>query len=221
MVTCDAPGLSPDISFIEMLDIVNAKLKLAGEEPIAFDRIMQAGGFISVNTGGTPDANCLPVSKGKAELSMDAAACIGCGACVASCKNASAMLFVSAKVAQFAYLPQGQPERYDRAQRMIAATDHNRVRQLHQPGGDAGGGAQIRLFGVAARARPDRPDSVQAHRDRFCRDGSAFEGLPLRPPTRDPPCQGLPLGANIMRSRFGPGVVSIRQGNLDMARNGS
>jgi succinate dehydrogenase / fumarate reductase iron-sulfur subunit len=190
MVTYDAPGVSPDMSFLEMLDIVNARLELAGEDPIAFDhdcregicgtcslmingiahgpdpgttacqlhmrrfkdgdtiyiepwrarafpvlkdliidrgafdRIMQAGGFISVNTGGTPDANCLPVSKEKAELSMDAAACIGCGACVASCKNASAMLFVSAKVAQFAYLPQGQPERYDRVQKMIAAMDH-------------------------------------------------------------------------------------------------
>jgi succinate dehydrogenase / fumarate reductase, iron-sulfur subunit len=89
----------------------------------AFDRIMQAGGFISVNTGGTPDANSLPVSKEEAELSMDAAACIGCGACVASCKNASAMLFVSAKVAQFAHLPQGQPERYARVQQMITTMD--------------------------------------------------------------------------------------------------
>jgi succinate dehydrogenase / fumarate reductase, iron-sulfur subunit len=189
MVTYQAPGISPDMSFLEMLDIVNAKLELAGEEPIAFDhdcregicgtcslmingiahgpdsgttacqlhmrrfsdgdtiyiepwrarafpvlkdlvvdrsafdRIMQAGGFISVNTGGTPDANSLPVSKEEAELSMDAAACIGCGACVASCKNASAMLFVSAKVAQFAHLPQGQPERYARVQQMIATMD--------------------------------------------------------------------------------------------------
>jgi succinate dehydrogenase / fumarate reductase, iron-sulfur subunit len=190
MVSYDAPGVSPDMSFLEMLDIVNSRLELAGEEPIAFDhdcregicgtcslmingiahgpdpgttacqlhmrrfsdgdtiyiepwrarafpvikdlivdrgafdRIMQAGGFISVNTGGTPDANGLPVSKEKAELSMDAAACIGCGACVASCKNASAMLFVSAKVAQFAYLPQGQPERHERVQKMILAMDH-------------------------------------------------------------------------------------------------
>ncbi|MEW6413445.1 MAG: succinate dehydrogenase/fumarate reductase iron-sulfur subunit [Candidatus Zixiibacteriota bacterium] len=89
----------------------------------AFDRIMQAGGFISVNTGGAPDANALPIPKKNADLAMDAAACIGCGACVASCKNASAMLFVSAKVSQFAYLPQGQAERKDRVKKMIAQMD--------------------------------------------------------------------------------------------------
>ena len=76
----------------------------------AFDKIIQAGGYISVSTGGVPDANAIPVSKEKADLSMDAAACIGCGACVAACKNASAMLFVSAKVSQFALLPQGRVE---------------------------------------------------------------------------------------------------------------
>jgi succinate dehydrogenase / fumarate reductase iron-sulfur subunit len=189
MVTYDAPDVSPEMSFLEMLDVVNAKLELKGEDPIhfdhdcregicglcslmingiahgpdagttacqlhmrrfkdgdtiyiepwrarafpilkdlivdrsAFERIMRAGGFISVNTGGTPDANGLPVSKEAADRAMDAAACIGCGACVASCKNASAMLFVSAKVAQFANLPQGQPERFERARRMIAQMD--------------------------------------------------------------------------------------------------
>jgi succinate dehydrogenase / fumarate reductase iron-sulfur subunit len=77
----------------------------------ALDRVMAAGGFISVNTGSAPEANNLPVPKDQAEASMDAAACIGCGACVAACPNASAMLFVSAKVSQFALLPQGRPER--------------------------------------------------------------------------------------------------------------
>jgi len=88
-----------------------------------FDRIMQAGGFVSVNTGGSPDANAIPIGKKEADLAMDAAACIGCGACVAACKNASAMLFVSAKVAQYAHLPQGQVERYDRVQKMVAQMD--------------------------------------------------------------------------------------------------
>jgi succinate dehydrogenase / fumarate reductase iron-sulfur subunit len=86
----------------------------------AFDRIMAAGGYVSINTGGTPDANALPISKEAADTSMDAAQCIGCGACVAACKNASAMLFVAAKVSQYAYLPQGQPERTQRVQNMLA-----------------------------------------------------------------------------------------------------
>ncbi len=89
----------------------------------SFDRVMQAGGFISVNTGGAPDANALPIPKVDADLAMDAAACIGCGACVASCKNASAMLFVSAKVSQFALLPQGQVERKERVRKMLNAMD--------------------------------------------------------------------------------------------------
>lgn len=85
----------------------------------AFDRIMQAGGFVSVATGGAPDANALPISKKKADTAMDAAACIGCGACVAACKNASAMLFVAAKVSQFANLPQGKVEAKTRVLRML------------------------------------------------------------------------------------------------------
>ncbi|MCA0425061.1 MAG: succinate dehydrogenase/fumarate reductase iron-sulfur subunit, partial [Proteobacteria bacterium] len=89
----------------------------------AFDRIIAAGGFVSVNTGGTPDANALPVAKRDADLAMDAAACIGCGACVAACKNASAMLFVSAKVSHLAHLPQGQPERYERVKNMTMQMD--------------------------------------------------------------------------------------------------
>ena len=90
----------------------------------AFDRIMAAGGFISVNTSGnTVDANAIPIEKVNADRSFDAATCIGCGACVASCKNASAMLFVSAKVSQFALLPQGQVEAAERAQNMVKVMD--------------------------------------------------------------------------------------------------
>lgn len=87
------------------------------------DKIQQAGGYITFNTGSAPDANAIPISKEIANLALDAAECIGCGACVAACKNASAMLFVGAKVTQFALLPQGQPERYERVQNMVAAMD--------------------------------------------------------------------------------------------------
>jgi succinate dehydrogenase / fumarate reductase, iron-sulfur subunit len=89
----------------------------------AFDKIIQAGGFISIATGNAPDAHAVPVEKYKADLAMDAAACIGCGSCVAACKNASAMLFVSAKVAQLALLPQGRPEAKRRVQAMVAKMD--------------------------------------------------------------------------------------------------
>ncbi len=189
MVTYDAVGISPHISFLEMLDQVNEMLISRGDEPIvfdhdcregicgtcslmingiahgpergvatcqlhmrsfkdgeeifiepwrakafpivrdlmvdrsAFDRIIQAGGYISVNTGGAPDANALPIAKEQADLSMDAATCIGCGACVAACKNASSMLFVSAKVAHLGRLPQGQPERAKRALGMVMQMD--------------------------------------------------------------------------------------------------
>ena len=184
-----APGLSTDMSFLEMLDVVNDGLTIKGEEPIAFahdcregicgtcsctingkphgpghgiatcqtymrsfrdgdtivvepfrarafplvkdlvvdrsafDRIIQAGGFVSVRTGAAPDANSIPVPKPDADLAMDAAACIGCGACVAACKNASAMLFVSAKVSQLGLLPQGQPERDSRVLAMVGTMD--------------------------------------------------------------------------------------------------
>jgi succinate dehydrogenase / fumarate reductase iron-sulfur subunit len=172
--THNLSGLSPDMSFPEMLDILNERLTLAGKEPVAFDsdcregicgscgaavdgiphfkdgqtvwiepfrasafpvikdlivdrsafdRIIQAGGFVSVNTGSAPEANALPVSRNAAEQAMDAAACIGCGACVAACPNAAAMLFVSAKISQFALLPQGQAERKGRALAMVAAMD--------------------------------------------------------------------------------------------------
>jgi succinate dehydrogenase / fumarate reductase iron-sulfur subunit len=89
----------------------------------AFDRIIQAGGYVSVNTGGAQDGNAIPIAKTAQESAMDAAACIGCGACVAACKNASAMLFVSAKVSHLAHLPQGQPERLSRARRMLDQHD--------------------------------------------------------------------------------------------------
>jgi succinate dehydrogenase / fumarate reductase iron-sulfur subunit len=89
----------------------------------AFEKILQAGGFISVNTGGVPDANAIPVNRDDAEESMDAAACIGCGACVAACKNSSAMLFVSAKVSHLAKLPQGKIEAKSRAKNMVSKMD--------------------------------------------------------------------------------------------------
>jgi succinate dehydrogenase / fumarate reductase, iron-sulfur subunit len=189
MVDYKVSGVSPDMSFLEMLDVLNTQLIEKGDEPVvfdhdcregicgmcslmingqahgpeertttcqlhmrkfkdgdtivvepwrakafpvlrdlmvdrsAFDDIIQAGGFISVNTGNAPDANAIPISKEKADLAMDAAACIGCGACVASCKNASAMLFVSAKVSQFSLLPQGEVESSERAVNMVNKMD--------------------------------------------------------------------------------------------------
>jgi len=89
----------------------------------AFDKIIQAGGYVSVNTGGVPDANAIPISKIDADEAMDAASCIGCGACVAACKNGSAMLFVSAKVSQLALLPQGRIEAAARVKKMVAKMD--------------------------------------------------------------------------------------------------
>lgn len=98
-------------------------LKDLAVDRAAFDKIMEAGGFVSINTGGVPDANAIPIDKDTAADAFDAAACIGCGACVAACKNASAMLFVSAKVSQYALLPQGQPERYHRVENMVKEMD--------------------------------------------------------------------------------------------------
>jgi succinate dehydrogenase / fumarate reductase iron-sulfur subunit len=184
-----ARGVNPDMSFLEMLDVVNDELTAAGEDPIAFahdcregicgtcslmidgkphgpregvascqtymrdykdgdvivvepfrarsfpvlkdlvtdrsafDLIQQAGGFISARTGSAPDANATPVSKDVADLAMDAAQCIGCGACVAACKNSSAMLFVAAKVSHLGLLPQGQPERERRVLAMVNTMD--------------------------------------------------------------------------------------------------
>jgi succinate dehydrogenase / fumarate reductase iron-sulfur subunit len=187
--TCQAKDVSPDMSFLEMLDLVNESLIQSGQEPITFDsdcregicgscslvingiphgghhgtatcqlqmrhftdgqtitvepwrarafpvlkdlasdrgaldRIIQAGGFISVNTGGAPDGNTLPLSKEIADKAMDAAACIGCGACAAVCKNASAMLFVAAKVSHLNLLPQGKAEKDRRVLNMVRAMD--------------------------------------------------------------------------------------------------
>jgi len=189
LVTYPASDISPDMSFLEMLDVVNEGLIKKNEDPIhfdhdcregicgmcslhingrphgpkqgittcqlhmrsfhdgetiviepwraapfpvikdlatnrqAFERIQQAGGFVSVNTGGVPDANEIPIPKVVADEAFNSATCIQCGACVAACKNASAMLFVSAKVSQLALLPQGQPERYSRVQAMVAQMD--------------------------------------------------------------------------------------------------
>jgi succinate dehydrogenase / fumarate reductase iron-sulfur subunit len=89
----------------------------------AFDRIQQAGGYVNVNTGGVPDANAIPISKHVAEEAFDSASCIGCGACVAACKNSSAVLFVGAKISQFALLPQGKVEHKERAEKMVAQMD--------------------------------------------------------------------------------------------------
>jgi len=188
-VRYEANDVSPDMSFLEMLDVVNEQLTGRGELPIAFDhdcregicgacgfmingvahgpsrgtatcqlhmrlfndgdevwvepwrssafpvvkdlivnrsafdRIVAAGGFISVQTGGAPDANTIPVPKDSAERSMDAAACIGCGACVAACPNSSASLFTAAKISHLGLLPQGQPERRRRALSMVAQMD--------------------------------------------------------------------------------------------------
>ena len=176
-VTYEADDISPDASFLEMLDVVNERLTVKGEEPIHFehdcregicgpiggtatcqlhmrhfkdgddivvepwrsrafpvikdlivdrsalDRIIQAGGYISVNTGSAPEANMTPVAKPIQELSMDAAACIQCGACVAQCPNGAAQLFTSAKVAHLGLLPQGQPERYERVVKMVSVMD--------------------------------------------------------------------------------------------------
>ncbi len=184
----DVKDVSPDISFLEMLDILNEQLVSEDKEPIAFDhdcregicgmcslvingrphgqklttacqlhmrtfkdgetitvepwrsrpmpvikdlivdrgaleKVQQAGGYISVSTGGVPDANSIPISKEVADWAMDAAACIGCGACVAACKNASAMLFTSAKVAQLNSLPQGKAEKDRRTLAMVEAMD--------------------------------------------------------------------------------------------------
>ncbi len=187
--TYPAKGIIPDMSFLEMLDVVNEDLIAQGREPIAFDsdcregicgtcslvingiphgghkgttacqlhmrhfkdgetitvepwrakpfpvirdlivdrvafdRIIQAGGFVSASTGGTPDANAIPIPKQIADMAMDAASCIGCGACVAVCKNASAMLFVAAKVSHLNLLPQGKAEKDRRAVRMVAQMD--------------------------------------------------------------------------------------------------
>jgi len=187
--TYEARGISTDMSFLEMIDVVNEDLILKGVDPIAFDHdcregicgmcgavvngrphgpekgttlcqlhmrhftdgdvvvvepwrsraftvikdlmvdrsaldsIIQAGGYISVNTGGAQDANAIAVPQKIAEQAMDAAECIGCGACVAACPNASAMLFVSAKVSQLALLPQGKPEAADRVQSMVSTMD--------------------------------------------------------------------------------------------------
>src|SRR5215203_2086961 len=138
--TDECRDISPDMSFLEMLDIVNERLILSGREPIAFehdcregicgscgmmingqahDRIVEAGGYITAPTGSAPDGNLIPVPKESADAAMDAAACIACGACVAACPNSAAQLFTSAKLQHLNLLPQGQPERFQRTQAMV------------------------------------------------------------------------------------------------------
>jgi succinate dehydrogenase / fumarate reductase iron-sulfur subunit len=146
MVTYKVTDISPDMSFLEMLDVLNEQLILQGDDPVAFDiepwratafpvikdlavdrrafdRIIQAGGYISVPTGTAPEAHATPVPKKDADNAFDAATCIGCGACVAACPNASSMLFTAAKVTHLGLLPQGQPERNDRVVNMVAQQD--------------------------------------------------------------------------------------------------
>ncbi len=116
----------------------------------ALDKIQVAGGFISVTTGAAPEANAILVNKKKSDLAFDASICIGCGACVAACKNASAMLFVSAKISQYALLPQGRPEAKERVRAMIAEMDHQGFGNCSNTGAcEAQCPKQIKLFNIA------------------------------------------------------------------------
>ncbi|NRA02011.1 MAG: succinate dehydrogenase/fumarate reductase iron-sulfur subunit [Myxococcales bacterium] len=190
MVRYDVDGVTPGMSFLEMMDLLNEQLTVGGEEPVAFDsdcregicgmcsmvingqahgparatttcqlymrqfedgeeisvepwraaafpllrdlvvdrsafdRIMQAGGYISVHSGPKPEPNSIPIENALAEEALDAACCIGCGACVAACPNGAAMLYTAAKVSHLGILPQGQPERYTRVTRMVAQMEH-------------------------------------------------------------------------------------------------
>ena len=129
----------------------------------AFDRIIQAGGYISVNTGSAPDAHATPVPKPNADRAFQAAECIGCGACVAACPNASAMLFMGAKVTHLAELPQGQPERMARVVSMVDQHDARGLRRLHQRRRLLHGLPQGHPAGRHLHAQP-RPDEGLAHR---------------------------------------------------------
>lgn len=129
-----------------------------------FDRVIQAGGYVSVNTGGAPDANAVPIGKEDADHAFNAAACIGCGACVAACKNASAMLFVGAKVAQLAHLPQGQPERYRRVEKMVAQMD------------EEGFGACTNTYSCSAACPKEIPVDVIAQLNRDYRRSKLTRG---------------------------------------------
>lgn len=139
----------------------------------AFDRIIEAGGFIGVNTGGVPDANATPIPKKDVDLAIDAAECIGCGACVAACPNASAMLFTSAKLTQFALLPQGQPERWDRAKNMLTqmeaegfggCTNHRECEAACPKGISIGSIAQLNRDFLRASVQREE-DELKFHQD--------------------------------------------------------
>ncbi len=118
-----AIGVERDGLQHQLLLVAEGVVEAAARDAQFLDEIMQAGGFVSVNTGGCQDANCLPVAKRVADDAFDAATCIGCGACAAACKNSSAMLFISAKVSQLSLLPQGQPERERRVLNMMRQAD--------------------------------------------------------------------------------------------------
>jgi succinate dehydrogenase / fumarate reductase iron-sulfur subunit len=233
-------GASPDMSFLELLDVLNERLIRQGREPIAFDhdcregicgscgvvidgvphgpergtttcqlhlrsfrdgaeitvepwrarafpvvrdlvvdrsafdRVVAAGAFVSVNTGAAPDANAIPVPKDDAERAFDAATCIGCGACVAACKNASAMLFVGAKVSHFLHLPQGRVERERRARNLVAAMDRE------------GFGNCTNQYECEAVCPKEIPVRVIAELNREFVRGKLREPLPARAPAGGP-----------------------------------
>ena len=129
----------------------------------AFDRIIAAGGYVSFNTGGAPDGNCLPISKAVSDSAMDMAACIGCGSCVAACKNAAAHLFTSAKVTHLALLPQGQPERYTRVVSMVNRMDTEGFGNCSNEGEcEAVCPKEISISGIAQMYRDDHRASLKS-----------------------------------------------------------
>ena len=158
----------------------------------AFDRIIAAGGYISVATGSAPDGNAIPVPKENAERAMDAAACIGCGACVAVCPNASAALFTGAKIAHLGLLPQGQPEREQRAVAMVAQAQHGSLRQLHEH----------------RRVRSGLPQGDQARSDRAhesgLHQGELGRAVGVRVPGVEPPPAPGRAAVNESAPRRGP-----------------
>lgn len=245
LVDYELNNVNPDMSFLEMLDILNQKLILKGEEPVAFDhdcregicgacsmvidgnphgpqkstttcqlhmrhyqdgqtiviepfrakafpvvkdlvvdrsafdRIIQSGGYISVNTGSSPDGNAIPIAKEKADLAFDAATCIGCGACVAACRNGAAMLFVSAKVSQLTLLPQGQAERSERVAKMVYQMDTEDFGSCTNMGSCAGACPKdISLENIARLNREFMRSMISGRKSYPNRSGGASEGSP-------------------------------------------
>ena len=245
LVDYELNNVNPDMSFLEMLDILNQKLILKGEEPVAFDhdcregicgscsmvidgnphgpqtsttacqlhmrhysdgqtivvepflakafpiikdlvvdrsaldRMIQAGGYISVNTGSSPDGNALPIPKENADLSFDAATCIGCGAGVAACRNGSAMLFVSAKVSQLTLLPQGEAERSERVAKMVYQMDAEDFGSCTNMGSCAGACPKdISLENIARLNREFMRSMISGRKSYPTRKSGATEGSP-------------------------------------------